>query len=66
MRKVAGKFVEVLSRKRQWEKQRMLSEENQDLMGGSVPAVSALISVKIGIQVSWRCGLCVLSLWEEV
>lgn len=29
----------------------MLSEENQDLMGGSVPAV-ALLSVKIWIQVS--------------
>lgn len=29
----------------------MLSEENQDLMGVSVPAVALLMSVKIWIQV---------------
>lgn len=40
MRKVAGKSVEVLSRKRQWEKQRKIFEENQDLMEGSVVAVA--------------------------
>lgn len=35
-------------------------------MEGSVPAMVLLMSVKIWIQVSWRCGLCCLSLWEEV
>jgi len=51
VRKVAGKSVEVLSRKRQWEEQRMLSEENQDREGGvSVPAVALLMSCKYGYR----------------
>ena len=53
MRKVAGKSVEVLSRKKQWEEQKMLSEENWDLVRRPVPAVALLTSVKIWIQMSW-------------